>query len=251
MYPYIKIFNFNIPSYGLCTCIAVFLCATLVFKKARKLNVNLNDLLILIAVSIGCGMLGGSLLYIIVTYDFNILCKHVLAGNLFFLENPGTVFYGGIIAGTLGGITTARMLKIKVEPIEICIVPYIPLGHAIGRIGCLLAGCCYGFNYSGIFAVTTRFSPENATYFPIQIIEALFNLIIMGVLLIFTKKKRFKYSIILFYLIMYSFLRFSLEFFRGDVIRGSFLFFSTSQWLSLMILLSCLIVIQKNRKRGM
>ena len=99
------------------------------------------------------------------------------------------------------------------------------------------------------FAITTRFDPSNTTYFPIQAIEALFNILIMAVLLFYTKKKRIKYSVICLYLIMYSCMRFFLEFFRGDTIRGNFLFFSTSQWISLMIFALCLILVLKKHKK--
>ncbi len=246
MYPYIKILGLYIPTYGLCVCMAVFLCVVLVFKKARKLNVDPNDLTILSAVSIGFAMLSGCLLYIVATYGLETLYKQVLVGDFSFLKNPGTVFYGGLIGGAVSCILTAKLLKIKIESLEICIVPYIPLGHAVGRIGCLLAGCCYGFPYEGIFAITTRFDLSNRTYFPIQAIEAIFNILIMTVLLLYIKKKRTKYSVICLYLIMYSCLRFFLEFLRGDTIRGNFLFFSTSQWISVIIFLLCLILLLRN-----
>lgn len=250
MYPYIKIFGFYIPTYGLCLCIAVFLCAVLALKKAQKLNIDCNDLIILIAVSIGCAMVSGSLLYIIVTYDFETLYKQIINGDFSFLKNTGTVFYGGLIGGITGAIIVAKILNIKMESLERCVVPWIPLGHAIGRIGCLLAGCCYGFLYKGIFAASTRFDLNHGTHFPIQVVEALLNLFIMAALLFYTKKKRTKYSVICLYLIMYSCLRFFLEFFRGDIIRGSFLFFSTSQWVSLTIFFICLILLRKKRQKN-
>lgn len=242
MYPYIKMFRFPVPTYGLCMCIAVFLCAVLAWKRAQTTNLDLNDFIILVAVSMGCGMLGGCFLYILVTYDFTMLCKQIMVGNLSFLKNPGLVFYGGLLGGILGGSITAKILKINVESVESCIIPYIPLGHAIGRIGCLFAGCCYGFPYNGAFAVSTTWDTGHATYFPIQAMEAFFNLLIMAVLLFYTKKKRFKYSVVSFYLIMYSFLRFCLEFFRGDIIRGGFLCFSTSQWISLLLFFLSVVV---------
>ncbi len=248
MYPYIKILNMSIPTYGLCMCAAIFLCVILALKKGQTKNIGFDDLIIVVAISMGCSMLGGTFLYIFITYDFIALYNQITSGELLFLKNPGTVFYGGLLTGLFGGIITAKTLKIRIESIESSVIPYIPLGHAIGRIGCLLAGCCYGFPYNGIFAVSTRFDLGHSTYFPIQAIEALFNLIILGVLLFYTKKERFKYSIVALYLIMYSFLRFCLEFFRGDVIRGRFLLFSTSQWISLMVFFFSLMVMLKNNK---
>ncbi len=246
MYPYIEILNLNIPTYGLCVCFAIVLCSILVFDRARKENIDFNDLTILIAISIGSGMLGGVILYIFVTYDMQTLYKQIATLNLSFLKNPGIVFYGGLIGGILGCVVTTRILKINVEQVERCIVPFIPLGHAIGRVGCLMAGCCYGFPYCGIFAVSTTFDIGNSTYFPIQAIEALLNILIMTALLIYTKKERRKYSVLSFYLIMYSILRFILEFYRGDAIRGKYLLFSTSQWISLILLLFSVIIMIKN-----
>lgn len=249
MYPYINFLGLHIPSYGLCACAAVFLSAVFVFLKARKANINFYDLIIVIAVSIGCAMLGGIFLYIFVTYDFATLLKQIATRNPQFLKNPGIVFYGGLLGGIAGGIITSKILKIQIEIVEVCVVPYIPLGHAVGRMGCLLAGCCYGLPYNGIFAVSTTFDANGITHFPIQAVEALLNLLLMKILLLYTKKARKKYNVLSLYFIMYSFLRFCLEFFRNDSIRGKFLLFSTSQWISLMIFLIFFTVTQINLKR--
>ena len=160
MYPYVNFFALHIPSYGLCVCIAMFLCAMLAFRRAKKIGLDFNDLLITGAVAIGCGTLGGMILYIAVSYDFETICKQIVSMEFSFLKNPGIVFYGGLIGAIIGVVVTVRLLKVKAEDVEHCIVPYIPLGHAVGRVGCLLTGCCYGFQYKGIFAVATRFGDE-------------------------------------------------------------------------------------------
>ena len=79
MYPYIKILNIYIPSYGLCVFLAVFICTILIFGKSYNLKIDHNDLMILIATSIGCGMFGGCLLYIAIT-DYNI-CQTLRGGG--------------------------------------------------------------------------------------------------------------------------------------------------------------------------
>ncbi len=246
MYPYIKICRFSIPSYGICVCTAFFVCAMCVFVRARKMQIDLNDLLILFATCVGCGMVGGSALYILVTYDFKTIYQQIAAGNFLFFQKQGTVFYGGLMGSLLGVTFVAKALKIKLEALEACIVPYIPLGHAIGRIGCLLAGCCYGLPYQGALAVSTAFEAGNHTFFPIQVVEALANLLIAGVLSRYIKVKRKPYSVLCMYLLLYSCLRFTIEFFRGDAIRGKALSFSTSQWISLIVFASALTFFQKN-----
>lgn len=241
MYPYIKVFSIHIPTYGLCVCLAVILCAVLSFKKAKKMMVDTNDLLIVFAVSIGVGMFGGNLLYNLVTYDIKTLWGIIISGQISLLQKTGTVFYGGLIGGAFAAIITSKLLKMQIGKLEMCVVPYIPLGHAIGRIGCLLAGCCYGFPYHGIFAVSTKLYPGGGAFFPIQCVEAIFNLLITGVLLLYAKRRRRDFSITSLYIILYSALRFFLEFFRGDDIRGNFYIFSTSQWISLILFLISLI----------
>ncbi|MBE6700264.1 MAG: prolipoprotein diacylglyceryl transferase [Ruminococcaceae bacterium] len=242
MYPYIKIFDFSIPSYGLCLTVAILLCSFLYINKARNFGLKVEDLIIVTAISVGTGLLFGGVLYIIVTYSIEDLFYFIKNGDLSFIKNTGLVFFGGLIGGIIGAIISAKMLKIKIEVLEKCVVPYIPLGHSIGRIGCLMAGCCYGFEYNGFLAVKNSFHPEN-TYFPTQAVESALNIIIMLFLLLYTKKGRAKYNVLCTYLIMYSTIRFSLEFLRGDEIRGVYFDLSTAQWISIIIFLFVLLKI--------
>lgn len=238
MHPYISFLDFRIPSYGLCLSIAVLLCGFLIIKKACALGIVFEDMIILAAVTVGAVILGGWLLYIIVTYSPQEIYNYIIKGDFSFIANGGLVFYGGLIGGIAGGLVCAKVLKIRIDSLEKSAIPYIPLGHAIGRIGCLLAGCCHGFVYDGALAVKSVFTGN--THFPTQALEAFFNLIIMAVLLLYSKKERAKYMILNYYLIMYSVMRFFGEFLRGDAIRGGILFFSTSQWISILIFTACM-----------
>lgn len=249
MYPFISLWGIQIPTYGLCACIAVFLGSILAFRKARKIGIDNNDLLIIIAVSLGFAVLCSNLLYIFITYDLKTIFEQLMQGNISFFQKTGIIFYGGLIGGVFSAIITSKILKIKIDQLEKCIVPYIPLGHAIGRVGCLLAGCCYGFSYNGIFAVTTHLNPEHGSYFPIQGVEAIFNVLIGIVLIQYNKKDRAVYSITCLYAILYACLRFTLEFFRGDSIRGKMLCFSTSQWISLAIFFVSVVVLLITRRK--
>jgi len=241
VYPYIHFVGITIPSYGFCMAISIMLCGFLYINKSRKLGLFFDDMIIIAAVSVGVGILSGGLLYIFVTYSPEELFNYIKSGNFLFITNVGLVFYGGLIGGILGAIISSKILKVQIELVEKCTVPYIPLGHSIGRIGCLMAGCCYGFEYNGIFAVTNSYIFSGRTYFPIQLVEALLNLMIMLFLLLYTKRNHSKYSVLYCYLIMYTVMRFCLECFRGDEIRGGFMMLSTSQWISILIFLFCII----------
>ena len=186
-------------------------------------------------------MIGSKLLYILVTYDFEYIISSLKNRNFEFLGGSGTVFYGGLIFGIIGTSLTMCLFGLDFRIFEKHIVPYIPLGHAVGRIGCLLAGCCYGMEYSGIGAVRypnalTGLSPDTG-YFPVQPMESVLDLVIMAMLIIFAKKKRQKGDILCLYLMLYAITRIITEAFRGDVHRGVFWGISTSQWISIALIL--------------
>ncbi len=252
MYPYVSFLNITLPSYGICLVIAIFLCSFLSIRRSSHLGIMLEDMIILAASSVGVGLLGGGFLYLLVTYSPTQLLELFKAGDFSFITNGGLVFFGSLIAGILNCIFVAKLLHLDIVMLEKSIVPWIPLGHSIGRIGCLLAGCCHGFEYTGLFAVTSKLFSDSS-FFPLQPLEAGFNLLITVFLLNYAKKPRYPYSILSCYLLLYSILRFFLEFFRGDSIRGHFLSLSTSQWISLLLIIICIIqkiIAKKAKKNG-
>ena len=215
MYPYIDFWGIRIPSYGLCMMVGFLLCGFLYIKKAGRLGATFEDMMIIAAVTVGGALLGGGLLYIFVTYSLEELWNFIKNGDFSFISGGGLVFYGGLIGGVLGAVISSKLLKVSIGVLEKSVVPYIPLGHAIGRIGCLLAGCCHGSEYDGIFAVKSGLLSIDTTFFPIQGVEALCNLVIMTALLFYAKKERPKFNLLFAYLTMYSVMRFMLEFLRG------------------------------------
>lgn len=228
--------------------IGIFLCSFLILKKARQINLGFEEMIVVMAISLGAALFGAGLLYVLVSYPSEVLLDKIVNGEFDFLSEIGSVYYGGLIGGILGAIVALRWQKLDVKKVEQCVVPFLPLGHSIGRLGCLLAGCCYGFEYTGPLAVRSAFV-IGKTLFPIQGVEALLNLKIMAILLLYIRKNRPSYHILALYLILYSIVRFSLEFFRGDLIRGSFLFLSTSQWISVILLLVGIVVLCRKQEQ--
>lgn len=121
------------------------------------------------------------------------------------------------------------------------IVPAIPLAHAIGRIGCFLAGCCYGRIVDTPISVCYRNpiggAPVGVPVFPIQLVESACNILVFVILLIYTRKRLKAGSVLFLYSILYGIERFCLEYFRADEIRGIFLGLSTSQWISIAMII--------------
>ena len=110
-------------------------------------------------------------------------------------------------------------------------VPAMPLFHAFGRIGCFLAGCCYGKKLSTPIVIGTI----EFARIPVQIIESMAEFILFIVLFILSKKNR-DIDLLRIYLVIYAVIRFADEFLRGDKIRGIYGGVSTAQWISLIIL---------------
>ncbi|HIT33651.1 MAG TPA: prolipoprotein diacylglyceryl transferase [Candidatus Faecousia intestinigallinarum] len=240
MFPYITLFHRTIPTYGLFLTAGLLTACALAMVRASREGRNRDHLLIIAAVAFGCGLVGAKLLYILVTYPLQKVWTWICAFDFSFLQESGLVFYGGLAAGILGAIWGAKIAGARLLDYEAVIVPCIPIGHAIGRIGCLAAGCCRGVAYDGFLAV---YYPGIKTgFFPVQLLEAAANLAVAGVLMLFAGRKRERLSMILLYLTMYAVERFCLEFLRGDPERGVFLIFSTSQWISLALGAVCLVL---------
>lgn len=259
MIPYIYIFGYPLPMYGLLAMVGFALGVVVAMKLAKRHGLPSTDVLF---ASFYCGIgviLGAKLMY------FITMLPKFIANFDVFLENPfavliyvfsGFVFYGGLIGGAIGVAIYCKQFKLPLSPFMNIAAPAIPLMHGIGRIGCLCAGCCYGMEYDGIFSIT--FPDNEFTHdisgvprFPTQLIETTVNLILFVFLYLYVRKKKRKDGqAIGIYLIVYSVMRFLLEFVRGDMIRGSAVGLSTSQWISLILLpLGIYLVARKDRKK--
>lgn len=204
-------------------------------------------LYLLLFASIGI-VLGGHLLYAITVFDRIIaFFQNIQTVTSFqaFIDwmvsiFGGSVFYGGLLGGMFAAWLYARKKKFDLDPYigigAIC----IPMFHTFGRIGCFLGGCCYGVEWEYGIDLAHSHAPGAAGVprFPIQLVESAFCLILCLVLLYLFDRRHWKGKHILFtYLLAYPIARFIIEFFRGDEYRGFFLGLSTSQIISILIIL--------------
>ena len=227
MHPYFTVgTKISIPAYGICLALG-FLISLCVYHRLRSTEEQ-HDILqtTLIATAlIVTGLTGAALLGLLVHG---------------FQRNIPLVFYGGVILSWLiFPLITKRMGLDRKEELDYIVVALLP-GQAIGRVGCLMAGCCYGKAYNGFFS--TRFfhplsnAPIGQPLLPVQLIEAICDISLFLHLFKQVRYKR-KGNITVQYLLLYSLIRFFIEFLRGDISRGFVLCFSTSQWISLFIML--------------
>jgi phosphatidylglycerol:prolipoprotein diacylglycerol transferase len=147
-----------------------------------------------------------------------------------FWMGGGFVFYGGLIAGLLF-VFIFRHFSTKLSLENLWpILPALTIGHAIGRLGCLLAGCCFGRTTDLAWGIFLHGHYRH----PTQLIESLGLFLIGGFLL---KSKAHKLKLFWIYVISYGFLRMIVESLRGDTIRGQWFWFTPSQWISLVFIL--------------
>ena len=188
-------------------------------------------------------IIGAKLLFLIVSWEdiikYNIPLVDVIKG--------GFVFYGGLIGGFLGLLIYASIYKIKLNKFLDIYAAVIPLGHAFGRVGCFFAGCCYGMEHDGFlsftYTETAGTTPLGVPLLPIQLIEAACLILIFGVLMLVLFKVNKVGVVYKVYIVAYAIVRFVLEYFRGDGERGKFLFLSTSQWVSVGLIILCVAII--------
>ena len=246
MQVYINIFGRQIPTYGLMIVIGIlvanFIGAFIQKKNKRKFE----DLLLIEAFCIAGGLTGAKILYIIVEWkdiDWNIAFSSI--ENFVQFLGAGFVFYGGLIGGLLTIFIADKIHKLDLGFYIYHYIFLIPLIHGFGRIGCFQAGCCYGIPYDGPLAVIFpegSFAVHGVKLFPVQLVEAVFLMLIAIIVAVFTYAVKLKYNTEL-YLILYAVLRFFLEDYRYDPERGFYFGLSTSKWISIFMFTAAVVSI--------
>lgn len=241
MCPYIMILGRQISMYAVCALIGgifMVLLSVLLAKKRGKNNTE-DVFYMLLFAGIDC-LIGAKLLYIIVDIRPSMFVGLPFDEQLHFwyavLTQGGFVFYGGLAGAFFGALLYTKRYKLPTLELIEAAVPGVPLFHGFGRIGCFMAGCCYGKLYKGALAVTFEHSygaPNGVSLFPVQLLEAVCNFILCGVLSYLYARRVRKGIVSGAYLISYAVIRFVTEYFRGDDARGRLLCFSVSQWISI------------------
>jgi phosphatidylglycerol:prolipoprotein diacylglycerol transferase len=241
MLPFITVFGIKIPMYGLMIAAGVAAGVFVAWRFPCKRGIPRQDVLFACCYAGIGALVGAKLLYLAVTLPQILLVPDpppLSWGLVQALFSGGFIFYGGVLGGLLGIYVYCRRYKLGFLKLTEILIPSVPLAHAVGRIGCFFAGCCYGRPMDppwGLFFREDSFALPGVALFPVQLFESALNLVLFAVLFIFSRRERRAGSVLGFYLVGYGVERFALEFFRYDAIRGVFLGLSTSQWISLLL----------------
>ena len=228
----------TIHGYGLMIAIGILVAIVVAIVRAKKKKIDPDPLLDVALIVLFAGFLGGKLMYIIVEWKSFIDAPNKLA----FFGGGGFVVYGGIILVLLACVVYFKIRKLDFYTYFDLVMPEVSMAQALGRVGCFLAGCCFGAETTspigvvfppGIYGIT-----PGVRVWPTQIFMAVGNLVIAGILLLAGRYLKKRGQIGALYLILYSVGRFAVEFFRADPRGTVFRIFSTSQFVSIFVFIA-------------
>lgn len=235
----------TVHGYGLMIALGIVCCVLLAIYRAKKYQMNPDAILDIAIFSVLAGFIGAKLMYVIVEFPA------FLRDPMSVLGSEGFVVYGGIIVGVLTAIVYCRIKKLNfMKYFDLC-APSISLAQGFGRIGCLLAGCCYGRAtdaWYGIVFPESALAPAGVKLIPTQIISSVGNFAIMVVLLWYYKRAKHTGNVGAMYMLLYGIGRFLVEMLRNDS-RGAVGMLSTSQFISLFIVAGAFVLFQVNKRR--
>jgi phosphatidylglycerol---prolipoprotein diacylglyceryl transferase len=230
----------TIYSYGVLLAAAYLLGLWMAARRARQAGLDANKVLDLGIWVIIAALVGAKALLFIVDFEqFTSSWQEFTT-----LLRSGGVFYGGLIAAVVVCIYQLRKHKLPLWTSGDLFAPGIALGYMVGRLGCLMAGCCYGKQTDVPWAITFTDptaninvgTPLNLPLHPTQIYESGAGLIILLLLLGLERRGRaFAGRTFWFFVLFYSVSRFIIEFYRGDDRGMPFDALSTSQLISVVL----------------
>lgn len=252
MYPELfRIGTFPVTTYGIFLAVGMLLALVVAARLGQKDGIPKERIYDLGLWTLLGGLAGSKILMYFVEPDVQIL-------SLDFLRSGG-IFYGGLIGGFIAVAILVPLYKLNFWKVADAFAPGVALGQAFGRQGCFSAGCCWGKPTDLLWGV--HFTPAGHEYtgvpifyadgtdaflHPTQLYESFLMFAVFGLLYFLHGKKKFNGQILIMYGIIYSIIRFSIEFIRDDP-RGDLFGFttatglSTSQGVSLIVAIASVI----------
>ena len=201
----------------------------------QNTDLNRSKALILFWGLFASAWLGAKLLFLITSAPTNF---EVMSSN--FWLGGGFVFYGGVLASAVFILLLKYFqFNFNVQTINSLILALV-FGHAIGRVGCFLAGCCFGAPTDWFWGIHLHGTDRH----PTQLLETL-GLLVMGFTFL---KIKSSVNLLGYYALFYGLLRFGLENIRGDGVRGEWFFWTPGEWISVFLVIYGLFLLIKKSK---
>jgi len=219
----VEIGDFSLRVYGLMAALGLLSGIWLASREAVRTGEDKERIMDIAFYMVLAAILGARLMYVILEWDY--FANRPL--DAFKIWQGGLVFYGGFIGAVVAGGIYVRRHKMPFWKTADFFAVGIPFGHALGRLGCFAAGCCYGLATDLPWAVEftdpDSMAPLHVHLHPTQLYSAAGNFAIFGILYMLRKKKSFDGQLALLYIALYAVMRSVMEFFRGDD-RGAIFF---------------------------
>jgi phosphatidylglycerol:prolipoprotein diacylglycerol transferase len=214
--------SFPIYSYGVLIAVGFLLALRWAYRRAPGAGIDPNKVWNLGIYGILAALLGSKVWLILTAWDYFTANPREIFGIATF-QSAG-VFYGGVLAGILWVVLYTHFQKMPLLGVLDLTAAPIALGHAIGRLGCFAAGCCYGKPTSLPWGVTFTSpvaeeiagTPLNVPLHPTQLYESAAEFLNVLLLVWLGARQRFAGQLIGAYFILYGIERGAIEFLRGD-----------------------------------
>jgi phosphatidylglycerol:prolipoprotein diacylglycerol transferase len=222
-----QIGSFSAPTYGFLVSLGVLTGLWISVRNSNKQGIDPDDAWNLGIVAVLAGIVGAKILYFINDWDF--YTAHPREIFSWSTMQAAGVFSGGLLAALAASAWYIRKHNMPAMATCDAFSPGLAFGHAIGRLGCFAAGCCWGRPTSHAWGVTFRNplahelvgTPLNQALEPTQLFEAAVELANFFILMWMLKRKKFDGQVFASYLILYGVARYFLEYLRDDPGRGS------------------------------
>jgi phosphatidylglycerol:prolipoprotein diacylglycerol transferase len=200
---------FAVYSYGLMLALAVITASFLTAREAQKHGIARDVIYDLAFWVVLWGILGARVFYVFLNLDY----FNQFPVDILMLHKGGLAWQGSLVAGVLAGIFFIRRKNLPLFVVLDIAAPFIALGHAIGRVGCFLNGCCYGKASAwGIY-----FPVWHEQLLPTQLYMVAGELAVFLILRLLQKRGDQPLGrLFVLYLMLSSVERFIVEFFRAD-----------------------------------
>lgn len=220
---------------------AAFIAASsLACRQAKKNNFKADIIFNLLFGVFITGIIGSRIFYVAENIGYYI--KNLT--EIIMLQQGGLSWFGGLISGIVFAVLYLKNKRLSVYKTFDLIVPFVALGQAIGRIGCLLNGCCFGrISPFGLY-----FTVHQSVLIPVQIYSSLALILIFIILRLLQERPHKEGALLFTYLLLYGIKRFFIEFWRADnkIILLNLTLFQVISILIIIIALIKLILIRKS-----
>jgi len=242
-----KLGPITIYTYGVMVAIGIFFGSWILVKLSERENIPKEDVVDAAFWSTVAGFLGARIFFFIYNPEYLHPWYRIL-----YVWEGGLVWYGGVLFGALTALYFVWKRKIPIWKFADVVSIPISVGLGFGRIGCTMAGCCYGKVCHSPLAIVFKdphsAAPLNVPLCPTQPVSSAANFLIALILYSTYRKKSFDGQVFSLYLILYGVFRFLIEFFRATP-KEIFGTLSNNQVISIIMVIAGILVFIYRKRR--